>query len=113
MDPTVALIVASTRAVTDVVAMGKVVEEEPAGTVTVAGTVAADALDVRLTATPHVGAGPLSVTVPVAGWPPVTREGDTERLTNAGEVTVKYAVRITAPAVAVIVTPVEDTIPVV
>src|SRR5260370_602297 len=45
----------------------------PAGTVTLAGTVAAAVLLlVRLTTAPPLGAGPLSVTVPVAGFPPVT-----------------------------------------
>ena len=36
----------------------------PAGTVTLAGTPAAGELSLKLTATPPLGAGPLSVTVP-------------------------------------------------
>jgi hypothetical protein len=48
----------------------------PAATVTVAGTVAVDVLLLeRETTAPPVGAGPLSVTVPVEGDPPVTLVG--------------------------------------
>jgi hypothetical protein len=48
----------------------------PAATVTVAGTVAVDVLLLeRETTEPPVGAGPLSVTVPVEGDPPVTLVG--------------------------------------
>ena len=48
----------------------------PAATVTVAGTVAVDVLLLeRETTAPPVGAGPLSVTVPVEGDPPITLIG--------------------------------------
>jgi len=48
----------------------------PAATVTLAGTVAVGVLLLeRETAAPPVGAGPLSVTVPVEGDPPVTLVG--------------------------------------
>ena len=48
----------------------------PAATVTLAGTVAVDVLLLeRETAAPPVSAGPLSVTVPVEGDPPVTLVG--------------------------------------
>src|SRR5881394_4152828 len=47
----------------------------PAATVTLAGTVPVDVLLLRVTAAPQVGGGPLSVTVPVEGDPPVTLAG--------------------------------------
>lgn len=48
-----------------------VVEVWPAGTVTVAGTVIADELELeRATTTPPGGAAPLNVTVPVVDCPP-------------------------------------------
>ena len=48
----------------------------PAGTVTLAGTVAAAMLLLeRETMAPTVGAGPLSVTLPVEGDPPLTLVG--------------------------------------
>ena len=48
----------------------------PAATVTLAGTIAAAVLSlIRETAAPPVGAGPLRVTVPVEGDPPVTLIG--------------------------------------
>lgn len=61
---------------TAVVLTGKVVEVAPAGKVTLAETVAAAVLLLaRLTTAPPLGAGPLSVTVPVEGFPPVTLTG--------------------------------------
>ena len=47
----------------------------PAMTVTLDGTVAADALLDRFTTAPPLGAGPLKVTVPVEGDPPLTVVG--------------------------------------
>lgn len=48
----------------------------PAATVTLAGTwTAVVLLLTRVTATPPAGAGPLSVTVPIDGVPPVTEFG--------------------------------------
>ena len=60
---------------TVLVVIPKAALEAPPATVTVAGTLAAlPPLDSAITA-PSVGAGPLSVTVPCAGAPPVTLEG--------------------------------------
>ena len=47
----------------------------PAVTVTLAGTVAADALLESVTTAPPLGAAPLSVTVPVDDVPPLTLVG--------------------------------------
>jgi hypothetical protein len=73
----------------------------PAATVTVAGTVAAAVVPlIRETTAPPVGAGPLSVTVPVEGDPPVTLVGfsvSEERVGRACGSTVSEAVLV-APA---------------
>ena len=72
----------------------------PAATVRVAGTVAAAVLPlIRETTAPPVGAGPLSVTVPVEGDPPVTLVGFSvsEERVRAGGSTVSEAVLV-APA---------------
>jgi len=72
----------------------------PAATVTVAGTVAVDVLPLEREMTaPPVGAGPLSVTVPVEGDPPVTLVGFSvrEERVRAGGSTVREAVLV-APA---------------
>ena len=54
----------------------KVALVAPAATVTLKGTVAAAVLSlVRETAAPPLGAGPLRVTVPIEGDPPVTLIG--------------------------------------
>src|SRR5438034_4408710 len=61
---------------TGVVLTVKVALVLPAGTVTLAGTVAAPVLLLdKLTTAPPLGAGPLSVTVPVEELPPVTLVG--------------------------------------
>jgi len=72
----------------------------PAATVTLAGTVAVDVLLLeRETVAPPAGAGPLSVTVPVEGDPPVTLVGFSvsEERVRAGGSTVSEAVLV-APA---------------
>ena len=82
----------------------------PLGTVTFAGTLAADVflLDSDTTA-PPAGAGPVSVTVPVEGLPPTTLDGVTPSELNpaATGATVRGAVRVTPPYTAEIVTAVE------
>ena len=64
------------EAVTALVLTMNVALAAPAATVTLAGTVVAAVLSlIRETAAPPLGAGPLSVTVPVEGDPPVTLIG--------------------------------------
>jgi hypothetical protein len=61
-----------------------------AATVTLTGTVAAAVvLLLSVTTAPPVGAGPLRVTVPVDGLPPVTEVGMTLTELTTGGVTVK------------------------
>jgi hypothetical protein len=71
----------------------------PAAIVTLAGTPAAPLLLESSTCAPPVGAGPLSVTVPVEGDPPVTLVGFSvsEERVRAGGSTVSEAVLV-APA---------------
>lgn len=93
----VAEIVEFVAEVTDVVVTVKFAVALPAATVTLAGTVAALLLE-SVTLIPPAGAGPLSVTVPVDGLPPVTWVGFTERslsVTVLPAVTVRDAVRMT------------------
>jgi hypothetical protein len=71
--------VSDTELETDVVAIVKVAEVAPVGTVTIAGTVSTALLDDRLTTEPPVGAADESVTVPVDDDPPNTTLGDTAR----------------------------------
>src|SRR5437867_9781758 len=82
---------------TGVVLTVKVALVLPAGTVTLAGTVAAPVLLLdKLTTAPPLGAGPLSVTVPVEELPPVTLVGlrlSDESVGGAG-VTVSEADRV-------------------
>jgi hypothetical protein len=88
-------------AVTVLVLTVKVALVAPAATVTLGGTVAAAVLPLeRETAAPPVGAGPLRVTVPVEGDPPVTLMGLSaieESVAEPGGVTVSEAVLVTPP----------------
>ena len=64
----------------------------PPGTVTLAGTLAAPLLLERVTCAPPVGAGPLSVTVPVEDCtPPTTLVGFSVSEATVGGVTVSEA----------------------
>ena len=93
-------------------ALGKVVTVKlalvaPAGTVTLAGTLAARGrLLPRLTATPPTGAALASLTVPVAVAPPATLVGFTVSAVSAGKAgySVRGADRVTPPPDTEIVT---------
>ena len=70
----------------------------PAGTVTLAGTVAAAVLLLEsVTCAPPAGAGAFSVTVPVEGLPPVTLVGLTVSEETIGGITVSEAVCVAPP----------------
>ena len=71
-------IVATSVEATAVVETANVAEVEPAGTVTLAGTVAAAELELNATTMPPAGAADVSVAVPVAEFPPTTEVGLTE-----------------------------------
>jgi hypothetical protein len=82
-------------ATADVVAVN-VVDEDPAGIVAEAGTVAAGELSDKLTTAPPDGAAPESVSVQVLDAPPVTDPGAhwmDESVTVDAGVTVSSAVR--------------------
>jgi len=93
--------------VTIVVAIGKVVEDDPCPTTTLAGTDALELLDPRLTVVPPCGALPFNVTVPVEGEPPSTVVGESVMALRVGGLIVSVAALLPVPAVAVIVTGVE------
>ena len=89
----------------------KVVLVAPTGTVTFAGGAATNGLLLdRETSAPPDGAGPLRVTVPVAGFPPPTVTGlavSDDNVTGGG-VTVSVAPRVWFPKEPEIVTAVEE-----
>ena len=70
----------------------------PAGTVTLAGTVATPTLLLeRATAAPPLGAWALNVTVPVDEFPPVTLGGLNVNEVSTGGITVSEAVCVMPP----------------
>ena len=97
-------IVADVEAVTDVVVIVKLALVPPAGTVTLAGVVAAVELSESDTTAPPLGAPALSVTVPVEDAPPATVVGLTVTAESAavvaGGFTPIAANRIELPRVA-------------
>lgn len=106
--------VATVDAVTVVVGMAKVALVAPAGTVTLAGTVAALLLLDSVTPNPPAGAAAVNVTVPWADAPPTTLVGLTDTAESdaaggggAGGVTVSAAVLVAPPYAPVIVTGVD------
>ena len=76
---------------------------EPAATVTVAGTVAAASLEIRLTTRPPVGALVSRLTIPVAVLPPATPAGEMVMTDTRGAVTDRSAFAEVPLEVAVIV----------
>lgn len=81
----------------------KVPELDPAGTVSVEGTVATVALlEERVIGNPPVGAGPLRVTVAWESAPEVTEVGLRVRAVRVGGLTVSVAEKDVAPSVALI-----------
>jgi hypothetical protein len=82
--PLVAVIVAVANVVAPTVVIMNVAVVAPSVTVTVAGTLTSALEELRDSGYPPVGAGPLSVTVPMDVFPPGTLVGETERLETIG-----------------------------
>ena len=100
-------IVADVDVATAEVLTVKVADVAPAAIVTLVGTVALVLLDDRETTRPPVGAGVLTVTVPVEGLPPTTEVGETVRLESVGGVIVNVALTEFPESVPVTVADVE------
>lgn len=85
--------------VTAVVLIVNVALAEPAGIVTVAGTLTDDELSLNDTTTPPLGAGALNVTIPWDAEPPPTVAGFNESALNTGGggLTEIAAVLVTPP----------------
>lgn len=90
--PKLAVTVAVAAAATGKVVTEKVAEDSPAAIVTWAGTDAFALFEPRATTAPPVGAGPLSVRVPVEGDPPSTEAGESETLTSPAALMARLAV---------------------
>ena len=99
--PKDAEIVTAVAAATGLVVTVKVALVAPAGTVTLPGARAiAGVVLESVTCAPPAGAGPLSATVPVEGFPPITLVGlsvSEERVGRGGGVTVSAAPWVTPP----------------
>jgi len=76
VEPKVAEITGVATAETSVVLTVAVALVCPAGIVMLLGTDAAEPLELKLTESPPLGAGPFSVTVAVEGAPPATVVGE-------------------------------------
>src|SRR5690348_11812765 len=77
---------------TTLVVMVKLTLLEPAGIVTVAGTVAAEFVLTRETEVSNA-AGPFSCTIPLTSWPPTTGLGKTQGLSKTRGVSRKACVK--------------------
>jgi len=97
LDPCVAVIFAVTVLETPSVATVKVFDFDPAGTVTVAGTVAFALSDEIETTKPPDGAGPFNVTVPVELFPPATVVGARVKVVSDGGRIVRPLWTVTVP----------------
>ena len=110
--PSLAEIVTFVGEVTPDVDTVKGAEVWPCATTTLAGTVVREVFaEVRVTVRPPVGAGPLSVRVPVEVPPPTTDVGLSVSCESVTFVTVTAVVWLLAPRVAVSVTLVEAATP--
>lgn len=89
-----------TLAVTCLVVTLNVAVEAPAGTRTVAGTIASALFEESPIETPPGGAFPVRLTVPTAVAPPATVDGNTVRPISDAGLMVIVTVFITVPAVA-------------
>ena len=98
-----AVIVAVTELETVIVLIGNVAMVAPAATVTFACTGALVLLEERLMPTPPIAAGPDSVTVPVALFPPINDVGEILTLCSEGALRVRTAVCDVPLELAVIV----------
>jgi hypothetical protein len=96
--PTVPMMLEDCALLTSLVVMVKVALVDPAGTVTLAGTVATAGLSlVRSITKPPEGAAALSLTVPVAELPPITSTGATlSEESDVADVGVREAERVGA-----------------
>ena len=103
-----AVMAAAVRVVTVGVGMERVTDVFPAGMMAVKGVPGKGAVQLRVTARPSSGAGPVRVMVALTGSPPLTVVGLRVRDLSAGEVTTRVADVEDGPTVTSISVPVAD-----
>jgi hypothetical protein len=103
------VIVTVVFAVTPTVLTVKVADDEPAGTVTLAGVVALALLSDRDTTMPPTGARPVKFTVPVEEVPPVTVAGLIDTELRAAGLMVRFAVAVPLPVAVMVAVAAELT----